>query len=109
MHIFIFLSCYCAFISKVIYEGERGLKPTSTPSRLNFVRPPPFPLPSPIALATHSALKRTLQPSSEPLPSLEGCGLKFKRLNLPGNANSVASAPPLSRGYGRLKFVRCMI
>jgi len=94
------------FISKVIYEGERGLKLTSTPSLLSFIRPPPIPLPPPFVLATHFALNCTLQPGSGPLPSLEGYGLKFRCLNSLGNADPASSAPPLAEGCGRLKFTR---
>ena len=48
MQIFIFLSHCWAFISNAIYEGERSLNRTSTPSRLRFVHPPPIPLPPPL-------------------------------------------------------------
>ena len=50
------------------------------------------------ALTTHLALKQALKLGKEPLPSLEGCGLKFKCLISFGNADLAPSAPPLSRG-----------
>ena len=89
-------------ISKVIYEGERSFNRTSTPSRLSFVRPPPIPYhhlhPSPPISPSTTRCNPAMS-----LPSLEGCGLTFRRLNLPGNA---ACAPPLFTGMWRLKFAR---
>ena len=73
-----------------------------TPSRLGFVHHPPT---TTFALATDFALKHTLQHGNEPLPSFEGCGLKFKCLNLLRNTHPAASAPPLSIGMW-LKFAQ---
>jgi len=95
--IFIFLSSYPAFISNIIFEGERSLKLRSTPSRLRFVHPPPIPLPPPSPSPPWFASSHTQTPRNEPLPSIEGCGLKSKCSTF-GNADPAASAPPLSRG-----------
>ena len=50
------------------------------------------------APTTYLALKKALKLSHEPLLSLEGCGLKFKRLISFRNVDSAPSTPPLSRG-----------
>jgi hypothetical protein len=54
--------------------------------------PPPPPWPPPFAT------NHTRPSGNEPLPSLEGCGLKIKRLNSLGNNDSAVPAPPLTRG-----------
>jgi len=96
MLLFIFLLSYLMFISNVIFEGNRSLKLRSSPSWLRFVHPPPIPLPPPSPSPPQFAANHRKTPRNEPLPSLEGCGLKYKCLFSFGDADP--SAPPLSRG-----------
>ena len=59
-----------------------------------------FTSPTSIRPQPHQRLVRAIRlPSgNEPLPSLEGCGLKLKPHSSLANADTAASAPPLSRG-----------
>ena len=57
-------------------------------------------------LTTDFALNHKLQAGNEPLPSLEGCGFKFKCLNSLRNHNPAASTPPLSVGMWAAQFAR---
>jgi len=79
--------------------GRAEFKAHINPSQLSFACPPPIPLlTTTLALATHLALKHMRQPINEPLPSIEGCGLKFKCHNSPQKWGRPTAAPPLSKG-----------
>jgi len=103
MQIFISLSSYRVLISNAIYEGKRSLNTTSTPSRLKFAHPPlippPLPSPSPLRFAAY----HMQSPRNEPLPSLEGCGLKSKCLISFGNADPLHPPLPFPEGCGRVR------
>ena len=82
--------------------GERSLNRTSTPSRLIFVHPPPVPPPPLSSLPPHFALNHTQSLGNEPLPSLEGCGLKSKLYSSLGNPDPLHPPLPSPEGCGQL-------
>ena len=93
MLFFIFLSCYWAFISNTILEGERSSNRTSTPSWLIFVCPPLIPPPHSSPSPPQFAANHTQQHRNKPLPSLEGCGLKSR------HSSSFTHADPSSFSF----------
>ena len=96
MQISISLLSHWVFISNAIHEGEQSLNTTSTTSQLKFAYLPPIPPPLSLPLPPQFAAYHIQLPRNEPLPSLEGCGLKSKCLISFGNVD--LSTPPLSRG-----------
>ena len=93
MQLFIFLSRYLAFISNVIFDGERSLKLRSTPSRLRFAHRLPIPLPPPSPSPPTSPSSSRRNPEMSPSPLLRDVGSSSGIPNSLGNANPAASSP----------------
>jgi hypothetical protein len=75
--------------------GRAEFQSKINPITVEFRSSSTHPSTTTFTLATYFTFNHTQPHVNEPLPSLEGCGLKFKHLSSLGNA---ASAPPLSRG-----------
>ena len=95
---FILLLYVQAFISRVIFEGQRSLNPPSTPSQLDFtlLRPPPSLLQHPRSRPLH--LKFACRLGHETCPSVEGRGPHPHRFGSLTSEDAIPVAPPLSKG-----------
>ena len=90
-----------AYIERYLWGTSGVLIQHQLHQRLNFtlVRPPP-PLhhPSTTFARALTASNLAWRPGNEPLPSIEGCGLRQHRPSSLTSEDAAAAAPPLSQG-----------
>ena len=99
--LFILLSSYSAFISKIIIEGNQSLKLRSTPSQLIFVHPLSFLLYHQLNLATSICLQPHIMTWLQAPPLSWGMWARIQTPQLTSEVRTTGTCPsPFQRDVG---------